>query len=141
MRPRLVLVLAWLLASLIVGKVNAEGVTLTVENVRSDSGQIVVRIFDDAEASDFLAHEWTVGYAAVPAQPSGVSHSSSNLTSGPYAIFVFHDENTDWDVNTDGKRLLEGVGASGAPEPEDMPDFRAASVGPGPVNVTLHYGE
>lgn len=141
MRPRLVLVIAWLLASLIAGKVSAQGVTLTVDNVRNDSGQIIVLVFDDAEASDFLAHEWTVGYAAVPAQPSGVSHSSFNLTSGPYAIFVFHDENADWDVNSDGKLLLEGVAANGAPGAEDMPDFHAASIWPGPVSFTLHYGD
>jgi uncharacterized protein (DUF2141 family) len=141
MRRRSGFGLAWLLASLIAGGASAQGVTLTVEDVRSDRGQLVVLIFDDAEAFNYLAYEWAVGYAAVPARPGRVDHSFPDLTAGPYAVFVFHDENSDWDVNTDGNRLLEGVGASGAPDPEDVPDFHAASVWPGPVNVTLHYSE
>ncbi|MEL7025747.1 MAG: DUF2141 domain-containing protein [Pseudomonadota bacterium] len=130
-----------LIASLGAGKASAQGVNLTVEGVRNDRGQIVVLIFDDAEAFEYLAYEWAVGYAALPAQPGSLSYGFADLTSGPYAIFVYHDENSDWDVNYSGDRLLEGIGASGAPNPDDMPDFAAASVATGLVTVTLHYDE
>jgi len=129
------------LSSLVAQDAIVQGVILTVQNVRNDRGQIVVLIFDHAEAFAYLAYNWAVGYAAMPAQPGRVSYSFADLTAGPYAIFVFHDENEDWDVSHNGRRLLEGVGASGAPSPQDMPDFFEATVGPGPVRVTLHYDE
>lgn len=128
-----------LLAAIGASAASAQGVTLTVEDVRNDRGQIVVLVFDHPKAFHYLAYEWAVDYAVLPAQTGSVSHRFADLTSGPYAVFVYHDENADWDVTHDGSRLLEGVGASGAPNPDDMPDFSAASVWPGPVSVTLQY--
>ena len=64
---------------------------------------------------------------------------SGHSRRDPYAIFVFHDESGDIDLNISGTRLLEGVGASGGPNRDDDPDFAKAPVGPG--YVRLHYYE
>lgn len=118
-----------------------QGLNLTVENVRNDTGAIVVLVFDNATAFESLDHEGAVDFAEIPAAPGRVRHDFPNLTGGPYAVILFHDENGDWDVNYTDERWLEGVGATGAPNPEDLPDFRQASVWPGPVTVVLHYDQ
>lgn len=129
------------LAGLAAETSHAEGLDLTVENVRNDTGGVVVLVFEDAAAFDSFDYRQAIAYAEIPARPGKVSHSFPSLTKGPYAIFLFHDENGDWDVNYDATRLLEGVGSTGAPNPEDMPDFGAASVWPGNISVRLHYFE
>ncbi|MEM8555165.1 MAG: DUF2141 domain-containing protein [Pseudomonadota bacterium] len=129
------------LATLLPSIAPAEGLKLTVENVRNDVGSIVVLVFDKARAFNNLAYRRAVDYADIPARPGKVTHRFPELTAGPYAVFLFHDENGDWDLNYDTERLLEGVGATGAPNPEDMPDFDAASVWPGEVTVKMHYYE
>jgi len=133
--------LALVCAGLGAASAQAEGLTLTIEDVRNNAGTVVVLVFDDASAFDQWDYTRAVDYADIPAQAGAISHSFPNLTAEPYAIFLFHDENGDWDVTYRGDRLLEGVGASGAPNAEDMPDFAAASVGPGAVTVRLHYDE
>lgn len=133
---------ALLAAALFAGtNARAEGVTLTIENVRSAQGTIIVLVFDDASAFDRLDDRYAVDYADIPAQPGQVEVTFPSLSAGPYALFLFHDENRDQDLNYVGNRLLEGVGASGAPNPEDIPSFAEAAVFPGSATVILHYDQ
>lgn len=117
----------------------ADGVTLTVEGLRNDQGQVLVAVFDQAQAFDSLNFDKAVDFAAVPASKGQVVHQFPSLTAGLYAIFLFHDENSDQDLNFNGNTLLEGLGASGAPTPGDNPGFTAASFLPGPVRIMVHY--
>ena len=121
--------------------VQAEGVSLTVEGLRNDRGNVLIAVFDQARAFDRLQFEKAVAFAEVPARTGQVKHQCPTLTSGPYAIFLFHDENGDEDINHQGNTLLEGIGASGAPNPEDEPSFAQASFLPGPVRVRVHYDQ
>jgi uncharacterized protein (DUF2141 family) len=118
-----------------------DGVSLTVEGLRNGRGVVLVAVFDNARAFDRLQFENAVDFAEVPARKGTVTHDFPTLTSGPYAVFLFHDENGDEDINHWGDTLLEGIGASGAPNPQDDPGFAQASFPPGPVRVRVHYDQ
>lgn len=117
----------------------SEGIQLTIEGVRNNAGNVLVLVFDNAKDYEALNYWNAVGYAEISAQTGIVRHNFSALNEGPYAVFLFHDENGDEDLNTRGNHLLEGVGGSGAPNREDDPNFSQASVLPGKVTVGVHY--
>lgn len=119
----------------------AEGLNVTVDGIRNDNGNIVILVFDDAQAFDTLDAWSAIDYAQVPSRKGSVSHAFTNLNAGPYAVLSFHDENRDENLNMTATQLLEGVGSTGAPNPQDEPDFKAAYVWPGDVRVRLHYGQ
>ncbi|MEO1679554.1 MAG: DUF2141 domain-containing protein [Pseudomonadota bacterium] len=138
-RPLSLLALA--VALLAGSAASSEGLTLTIENVRSDRGTVIVLVFDNARDFNRLDYLRAIGYADVPARRGDVEVSFPYLTKGPYAVFLFHDENGDQDLSFQGDRLLEGVGASGAPGPDDMPDFEEAAIRPGRATIPVHYSE
>ena len=119
----------------------AEGITLTVDGLRNARGNVLIMVFDQARAFNQLQLENAVGYAEIPARKGRVTHHFAALNAGPYAIFLFHDENGDEDLNHQGNSLLEGLGASGAPNPDDNPVFSQAAFPPGPVTVKIHYDQ
>lgn len=116
-----------------------EGLTVSADGLRNSNGKVLIIIFDKARAFETLAVSKAIDIAEVPAKKGSVRHNFTKLKKGPYAIFLFHDENGDDDLNATATKLLEGVGASGAPTPQDSPDFAAASVWPGKVSVRVHY--
>lgn len=119
----------------------AGGLNLMVDGLRNANGAVVVLVFDDKTAFEQLDYRNAVDYAVIEARPGQVTHSFPDLTSGPYALFVYHDENGDMDVNFQGQRLLEGIGASGAPTATSYPGFAEAAVPPGDVTVRVFYDE
>ncbi len=139
MKTRLAGFAATVAATAIATPALAEGLTLTVDGVRNADGNVVVMVFDHPEAYEYLEWRYAVQLAEIPARPGQVTHHFPDLTEGPYAIFVFHDENGDRDLNYDNDRLLEGVGASG--EQTFDATFAEAAVGPGTVMVPLYYDE
>jgi len=119
----------------------AEGLNLTIDGIRNANGSVLVLVFENARAFEEL--DWTnaVQFADIPARSGRVSHRFADMTGGPYAIFVMHDENGDQDLNFSGQRLLEGIGASGVTESTPYPTFAQAAVGPGNVSVQIYYDE
>ncbi len=117
----------------------AGGLNLTVEGVRNAKGSVLALVFDNANAFDQLDWSSAVQYADIPAQAGRVSHRFPDLEGGPYAVFVFHDENGDQDLNTSGKRVLEGIGATGVTSLIPYPAFSQAAVAPGDVTVHIYY--
>ncbi len=117
----------------------ADGLNVTVDGIRNAKGNIVILVFDNARAFDSLDVWSAIDYAQIPSRKGSVSHEFAMLNAGPYAVLLFHDENKDQDLNMTATNLLEGLGATGAPHPEDEPDFNAASVWPGDVRVRIHY--
>lgn len=119
----------------------ADGLNVTVDGIRNAKGNIVILVFDDARAFDNLDLWSAIDYAQIPSRKGSVRHEFSNLNAGPYAVLLFHDENKDEDLNMTATHLLEGIGATGAPDPQDEPDFHAASVWPGDVRIRVHYDQ
>ncbi|MBO9445935.1 DUF2141 domain-containing protein [Ruegeria sp. R14_0] len=120
--------------------VGAEGLNVSVEGIRNAKGNIVILVYDDAKAFDSLDVWGAIDYAQIPSKKGGISHKFADLDAGPYAVLLFHDENNDEELNMTATELLEGIGASGAPNAQDVPDFKAASVWPGDIKVRVHYG-
>lgn len=119
----------------------AGGLNLTIDGIRSAKGSVLALVFDDATAFDQLDWYSAVQYADIPAQAGRVSHRFPDLEGGPFAVFVFHDENGDQDLNISGKRVLEGIGATGATTSTPYPTFSQAAVTPGDVTVHIYYDQ
>ncbi|MES2318744.1 MAG: DUF2141 domain-containing protein [Pseudomonadota bacterium] len=69
----------------------AADLTITVNNVKSDKGQIRITLYNQSA-------KWLkLGYKRVlaPAATGTVSAVFSNLPSGEYAVALFHDEDSD----------------------------------------------
>lgn len=119
---------------------SSAGISLTITNIRNDSGNIIVLVFDDKIAYKNYDYEKAADYAEIPAQAGSMSVDFPSLNAGPYAIGVFHDEDKNQDLNVDGNgNPTEGYGTSGASGPYDDPSFKKASVSPGNVTVKMHY--
>ncbi|UWQ24086.1 DUF2141 domain-containing protein [Leisingera aquaemixtae] len=117
----------------------AEGLRLTIDGIRNGQGNILITVFSEAKAYETLNFWQAEAFAAIPARPGSTAHAFPDLTAGPYAVVLFHDENGDEDLNFSGDRLLEGIGVSGARSPDDEPGFAEASVPPGDVTVQVFY--
>lgn len=116
------------------------GIDLTVEGIRNNKGKVIVLVFDSAKefASD---NGEPIDYTEVRARTGKVHLPMKGLTSGPYAIFLFHDENGDYDLNTRGETFLEGLGVSGIVNEHRGSTFDEASVMPGAVSIRVYYDE
>ncbi|WP_052254289.1 DUF2141 domain-containing protein [Leisingera sp. ANG-S5] len=119
---------------------SAEGLRLTIDGIRNSQGNILIAVFSEAKAYETLDFWQAEAFAAVPARPGSTAHAFPDLTAGPYAVVLFHDENGDEDLNFNGGRPLEGIGVSGASSPQDEPGFAEASVGPGNTTIHVFYG-
>ena len=117
----------------------APGVTLTIDGVRSDTGEIIVMVFDEEAAYTAYDHTKTAELREVSAATGTMKVSFEKLTTGPYAIVLFHDENGDDDLNMKYGIPLEGYGTSGAKGIYDDPGFQQALVTPGNVTVQMYY--
>ena len=115
------------------------GLMLNIHRVRNDKGAVSILIYDDANA--FARGDYTraVGYAEVKAASGTVRAEFPDLTGGPYAVFVFHDENGDSDFAMRGQYPEEGYGHSNSRGAFEAPPFGVAAVPPGTVEIRMHY--
>jgi uncharacterized protein (DUF2141 family) len=132
-------ILALPLALTLASPAIAEGLTVSVQGVKNARGNILIFVFDNAQAFETLDVWEAVDFTSVRAKKGLVRQRFSKLRKGPYAVFLFHDENRDQRLNATQNQLFEGVGSSGAPKPGDEPDFNAASVDTGETTVIVHY--
>lgn len=115
------------------------GLTVIIDGVRNCTGSVLVLVFDDAAAYKAYNYERAVGFAELEASEGKLSRNFPNLTAGPYAVVVFHDENGNQDLDMESGYPLEGYGTSGADGPYDEPSFQKASTLPGEATVKMHY--
>lgn len=115
------------------------GLTLQIDGVRNDTGKVIVLVFDSEDTSTADDHNKAVGFRELDARPGALAVEFPNLTTGPYAVSLFHDENTDYEFNMTDGIPLEGYGVSGAKGPYDDPGFAQASVQAGVVTIKMHY--
>ena len=138
MKPQFALTTV-VLFSLFTITVQASGIELTVEGVRSAKGKILAVVFDNAEAYKKLDYTKAVDYAEIAARKGIVKHKFKRLTEGPYAIFLFHDENGDQDLNMERNIPTEGFGVSGTNSTEDNPSFSEASITSRSATIRVFY--
>src|SRR5208282_4902555 len=117
----------------------AAELTITVENIRSDKGQIRISVYTSAA-------EWpdkpTKDHSqAKPAQAGSVVFKY-DLPPGVYAVNAFHDENNNGKFATNFIGLpLEGYGFSNDVRPNllSAPSFNKAAFELLPVGGVIHF--
>jgi uncharacterized protein (DUF2141 family) len=107
---------------------DAANLTVTVENLRNNQGQVLFCVFaaDSANKTEFP--DCTAGRAvkSVQAPISGgkAVMTFKGLKDGEYAIAIIHDENTNGKLDTNFIGIpAEGVGVSTNPRVFGKPDF------------------
>ena len=109
------------------------GLRIDLRGVRSDRGNIVVMVYDDADALASYSSESYAAYQSHPAHAGAMTFDFDELGAGPYAITAHHDENANWAYDD------EGWATSGQRGAYDEPPFERAAVAPGLVTMTLFY--
>ncbi len=111
--------------------------SIELSGVRSSNGRILVMVFDDSNAFKNYDHLKAVGFQEVDAATEVLTFNFSSLTEGPYAVFIMHDENNDYQLNESDGYPVEGFVVSGAKNRYDEPSFEQAAVVAGKHKLTL----
>ena len=118
------------------------GLEVIVTDIRNDKGNIVVAVFNSANAFESYDYYRATEYGEIGADKAidgMIKLSFRRLRSGPYAVSLFHDENNNDDFDMEGDYPLEGFGTSGARNALHEPTFEEASVDPGRVIIRMYY--
>ena len=115
------------------------GLNLHVNGIANANGKIVALVFDDARAYLAYDHTQAVGSATLDAKSGSLDTHFPELTAGPYAVFLFHDENGDFELNLKRGFPLEGYAYSGASDPTGVPSFEQAAIDSDEIAVELVY--
>ena len=110
-----------------------------VKGIRSSNGKLLVMVFDNAKSFASYDYEQAVGYQEVEVNSSEIVFKFASLAEGPYAVFVMHDENSDYVLNQTDGYPIEGFAVSGAKSPYDDPNFKQAAVVQGKHSLELVY--
>jgi len=119
--------------------INQQSLTIELGGIRSSKGRVLVMVFDNSAAFNSFDHNNSVGYQQVSAKGDGLTFNFLSLTEGPYAVFVMHDENNDYQLNERDGYPIEGFAVSGAKNKYDEPSFKQAAVVKGKHHMKLVY--
>jgi uncharacterized protein (DUF2141 family) len=137
---RTLLVLALLVLS--ASAALASKITVTIEGVHSDRGQVTVGLFSRAEG--FPDGDYADKWIRVPAKTQPITVVFDDLAPGRYAVGAYHDENGNGKLDTnfigwpiEGYALSNGIRLS-----IFRPRFKdsAFTVDGEGASVTLHIG-
>lgn len=100
--------------------------TIQVDNVTKAEGEVLMAIFNNKE--DYLEDDKAIP-AMVPASQIGSVSTTIELEYGTYAISIFHDVNSNKELDVNGIGIpVEPYGFSNkAPAPFGPPGFKKAS--------------
>ncbi|MGM0412612.1 MAG: DUF2141 domain-containing protein [Pseudomonadota bacterium] len=80
-------------AGLLAGPVAAADLTVKVAGVESETGQVRVDLYADADT--FREPDEALRRGAVPARPGTATFALDDLEPGRYAVIAYHDEDGD----------------------------------------------
>ena len=118
---------------------NHGGLHVLISGTRNSTGNIVITVYDNADAYSRYDDEDIAAYTVVPASTDTMTIEFPGLTEGPYAVTIFHDEDSDAQFDMDGDYPVEGYGTSGARGAYDEPPFDRAAALPGAVLINMFY--
>ena len=116
-----------------------QNLELHIDSIRNDKGKVIVLVYDSEKAFAADDLEKAVGFRELKAQRGKMVVDFPSLTTGPYAVSLFHDENGDYEFNMIDGIPLEGYGVSGAKHMYDSPPFARAKIAAGKVDIKVHY--
>ena len=104
----------------------AADLSLAVQAVRSDQGQVKLMLFEREEG--FRKEDKALQVLALPAAKGEVHARFQGLPPGRYAVVAYHDENADGKLNLRfGMFPKEGYGLSNNFKPSGPPKFKDAA--------------
>lgn len=121
------------------GFAHSAELVVKVNDVRTPKGQLLMAVFDSAEAWDGKAR--AVAKQAVDATTGEVDFRFPGLAAGRYAISVMHDENGNGKLDSNLIGMpTEGYGFSNDPQVMRKATFEEAAfaVGEDDLSVELH---
>ncbi|WP_081869913.1 DUF2141 domain-containing protein [Endozoicomonas numazuensis] len=98
---------------------------LIITNIRNNKGIIYGAIFDNKDVFETADYEQAAIQFEIKPEATGVEQSF-NLPKGDYAVFVFHDENKNMDLDSKGMIPTEGYAYSQNSGRNDLPSFADA---------------
>ena len=94
------------------GQIPSEGITITITNLRSNKGHVLVSVFKDENGYPSDARKAIRKEKIAIRDRKGSLHLAS-IPSGNYAVAILHDENDDLKMNTNWLGIpKEGYGFS-----------------------------
>jgi uncharacterized protein (DUF2141 family) len=145
MPPRIVLAACF--AGLLSTACEAADLTITVDHLRNNTGQVLLCVFS-AESSDAAVFPdcvkgRPVRSAKAPIAGGKVVMTFNGLKDGVYAIAVIHDENANGQLDTNFIGIpTEGIGVSNNPRLLGKPSFAEAKFtlkGNIPITIETKY--
>lgn len=116
---------------------SAHKVTINVNGVDNEEGQIGIVVFDEQHYMDYSHPAW----ATLTVPVKGKTTVTCDLPSGQYAVMVMHDENNNVKVDTDANGIpTEPTGMSNNPVLKGYPTFKQLAVnvkGNKTINIDL----
>ena len=96
------------------GAMAADGLHVTVSDIRNADGHVLISVSPSAEAWDGAAKP--VAVARLAAVKGTIEHAFPDLAPGDYAVQVMHDENDNGDLDSNFVGIpVEGYGFSQNP--------------------------
>lgn len=129
------------------GNVQASDLTITIDSLRSDNGQVLLCLFS-AETSDKKAFPDCEKGKPVRSQKAAIAGGKVVVTyyglkDGEYAIAMIHDENANGKFDTNFVGIpTEGLGVSNNPRLTGAPSYDEAKFkvsGKTAVTITAKY--
>jgi uncharacterized protein (DUF2141 family) len=115
--------------------------TLKVEGVKNDKGNIRAALYADAKT--FRKEAEAVAVVQQAASPGEVILRWNDLKPGRYAVVVYHDEDANGELNRRfGMFPTEGYGLSNNPKVSGPPPFEPSAFevsSPTEITIELHY--
>ena len=115
-----------LLSLLAAWQAGAADISLTVQGVRSDQGQVKLMLFEREEG--FRKEDKARQVLVLPAVKGDSKATFLGLPPGRYAVVAYHDENADGKLNLRfGMFPKEGYGLTNNFKPSGPPKFKDAA--------------
>jgi len=113
--------------------------SVEIAPLRNTQGRLLVLVFDEAEAYETFNWTQAIEFTERNANASNLTFEFEALTDGPYAIFVMHDEDSNYELAMQDDMPLEGYASTGMSNWYDTPDFETASVNAVTIDIQLFY--
>jgi uncharacterized protein (DUF2141 family) len=120
--------LASLVLVLLSSTLSAAELTLTVDGIKNNKGDLWITVFNTATTFSAHRNADATAMAKVPARTGAVSVTLGGLTKGNYAVAVIHDENRNAEFDQRGVMPLEGYGYSNNVGKTATPTFNQAKL-------------
>lgn len=115
-------------------------INITIEGVNNDDGSIKSALYNESEKEYFpRENDKAICRSSVKIENKIAKFTCGNIVAGEYALFVFHDENNNGEVDHNWFKLpVEGLGFSNDPDISfGPPDFEESKFTIGSTNQTL----